>query len=279
VQCDIVPKIILITGATDGIGLETAKMLSGLGHTVLMHGRSADKLADVEEMLRAQPGAGHVETYVADFSSMADVEALASDAVAAHPTVDILINNAGIYGTPNTRTADGLDTRFAVNTIAPYVLTRLLLPQMAKSGRVINLSSAAQAPVDLRALSGKMPLSDGAAYAQSKLALTMWSRVLAESLKGEGPAVIAINPGSLLATKMVMDAYGSARAGVDVGAQIVTQAALSDAFQDASGQYFDNDEGRFAAPHPDALHPTKAKQVVAAIEDVLARITPSSGRG
>ncbi len=273
------PKIILITGATDGIGLETAKMLSGLGHTVLLHGRSADKLADVEEMLRAQPGAGHVETYVADFSSMADVKALASDVVAAHPTVDILINNAGIYGTPNTRTADGLDTRFAVNTIAPYVLTRLLLPQMAKSGRVINVSSAAQAPVDLRALSGKMPLSDGAAYAQSKLALMMWSRVLAESLQGEGPAVIAINPGSLLATKMVMDAYGSARAGVDVGAQIVTQAALSDAFQNASGRYFDNDEGRFAAPHPDALHPTKAKQVVAAIEEVLARITPSSGRG
>ena len=273
------PKIILITGATDGIGLETAKMLSGLGHTVLLHGRSADKLADVEEMLRAQPGAGHVETYVADFSSMADVKALASDVVAAHPTVDILINNAGIYGTPNTRTADGLDTRFAVNTIAPYVLTRLLLPQMAKSGRVINLSSAAQAPVDLRALSGKMPLSDGAAYAQSKLALMMWSRVLAESLQGEGPAVIAINPGSLLATKMVMDAYGSARAGVDVGAQIVTQAALSDAFQNASGRYFDNDDGRFAAPHPDALHPTKAKQVVAAIEEVLARITPSSGRG
>lgn len=278
-QVDVVPKIILITGATDGIGLETAKMLSGLGHTVLLHGRSADKLADVEEMLRAQPGAGHVETYVADFSSMADVKALASDVVAAHPTVDILINNAGIYGTPNTRTADGLDTRFAVNTIAPYVLTRLLLPQMAKSGRVINLSSAAQAPVDLRALSGKMPLSDGAAYAQSKLALMMWSRVLAESLQGEGPAVIAINPGSLLATKMVMDAYGSARAGVDVGAQIVTQAALSDAFQNASGRYFDNDEGRFAAPHPDALHPTKAKQVVAAIEEVLARITPSSGRG
>lgn len=278
-QVDVVPKIILITGATDGIGLETAKMLSGLGHTVLLHGRSADKLADVEEMLRAQPGAGHIETYVADFSSMADVKALASDVVAAHPTVDILINNAGIYGTPNTRTADGLDTRFAVNTIAPYVLTRLLLPQMAKSGRVINLSSAAQAPVDLRALSGKMPLSDGAAYAQSKLALMMWSRVLAESLQGEGPAVIAINPGSLLATKMVMDAYGSARAGVDVGAQIVTQAALSDAFQNASGRYFDNDEGRFAAPHPDALHPTKAKQVVAAIEEVLARITPSSGRG
>jgi NAD(P)-dependent dehydrogenase (short-subunit alcohol dehydrogenase family) len=274
-----VPKTILITGATDGIGLETAKMLSGLGHTVLLHGRSAAKLADLEEMLRAQPGAGRVESYVADLSSMADVEALASDVVAAHPTVDILINNAGVYGTPNTRTADGLDTRFAVNTIAPYVLTRLLLPHMAKSGRVINLSSAAQARVDLRALSGKVPLSDGAAYAQSKLALTMWSRVLAESLQGEGPAIIAINPGSLLATKMVMDAYGSARAGVDVGAEIVTQAALADAFREASGQYFDNDEGRFAAPHPDALHPAKANQVVGAIEEVLARIPPSGDPG
>ncbi len=273
------PKTILITGATDGIGLETAKMLSALGHTVLLHGRSATKVADVEEMLRAQPGAGPVESYVADLSSMADVEALARDVAAAHPSLDILINNAGVYSTPNTRTADGLDTRFAVNTIAPYLLTLLLLPHVAKSGRVISLSSAAQAPVDLRALSGKVRLSDGAAYAQSKLALTMWSRILAESLQGEGPAIIAINPGSLLATKMVMDAYGSARAGVDVGAEIVTQAALSDGFEEASGQYFDNDEERFAAPHPDALDPAKAKQVVGVIEEVLARIAPNSGRG
>ena len=269
------PQTILITGATDGIGLETAKMLSALGHTVLLHGRNAAKLADVMEILRAQPGAGTVEGYVADLSSMADVEALARDVVAAHPKLDILINNAGVYNTPKTQTADGLDTRFAVNTLAPYLLTRLLLPHMTTSGRVINLSSAAQAPVDVRALSGDMRLSDGAAYTQSKLALTMWSRVLAESLEGEGPAIIAINPGSLLATKLVMDAYGSARAGVDVGAEIVTQAALSDAFEDASGQYFDNDEGRFAAPHPDALHPARAKQVVGTIEEVLARIAPS----
>ena len=82
------PKTILITGATDGIGLETAKMLSALGHTVLLHGRNAAKLADVMEILRAQPGAGTVEGYVADLSSMADVEALARDVVAAHPKLE-----------------------------------------------------------------------------------------------------------------------------------------------------------------------------------------------
>ena len=144
------------------------------------------------------------------------------------------------------------------------------MPLLGASGRVINLSSAAQAPVDPEALAGKVKLSDGAAYAQSKLALTMWSRSMALSTKDEGPAVIAINPASMLGSKMVKEAYGVAGGDLRIGAEILIRAALSDEFADASGQYFDNDIGQFAPPHPDALNPQKSGEIVRAIEAVLA---------
>lgn len=99
-----------------------------------------------------------------------------------------LINNAGVFGTADPTTPDGLDIRFTVNTIAPHLLTKWLLPLIESSGRVINLSSAAQAPVDPDALLGRIKLSDGMAYAQSKLAITMRSHHMALSLKDDGPA-------------------------------------------------------------------------------------------
>ena len=264
-------KTILVTGATDGIGLETAKMLVSLGHTVLLHGRNPAKLEDVERSLSARGAGGRIERYVADLSSMTDVEALAIAVAERHTRLDVLINNAGIYRAPDPITQDGLDVRFAVNTIAPYLLTRRLLTLMVASGRVINLSSAAQSTVNLEALAGKVRLSeDFNAYAQSKLALTMWSRSLALALKDNGPAIIAVNPGSMLGSKMVKQAFGVAGGDLRIGAEILTRAALSDEFSTASGQYFDNDSGQFASPHPDALNPQKSAAVVRAIEAVLA---------
>jgi len=267
-------KTILITGSTDGIGLETARMLVSQGHHVLLHGRNRAKLEKVERTLSGLTDGGRVESYVADLSSMADVEALARVVTKQHASLDVLINNAGVYKTPETITPDGLDVRFAVNTIAPYLLTQRLLPLLESSGRVVNLSSAAQAPVDTEALTGRVRLTDDlTAYAQSKLALTMWSRSMALSLKDEGPAIIAVNPGSLLGTKMVKEGFGVAGKDISIGAEILVRAALADEFETASGQYFDNDSGRFASPHPDALNPQKAEEVVRAIEAVLADIT------
>ena len=237
----IMQKTILVTGATDGIGLETARMLVSLGHHVLLHGRNPAKLEKVERTLSALPDGGRVESYVADLSRMADVEALAKAVAEKHAKLDVLINNAGVYSAPDPITQDGLDVRFAVNTIAPYLLTQRLLPLLGASGRVINLSSAAQSPVDPEALAGRVRLSDGAAYAQSKLALTMWSRSMALSLKDDGPAIIAVNPGSMLGSKMVKQAYGVAGGDLRIGAEILCRAALSDEFAAASGQYFDND--------------------------------------
>lgn len=268
-------KRILLTGATDGIGLETAKRLVSLGHRVLLHGRNAAKLKEVEQLLASLSANALTESYVADLSRMSEVESLARAVFDKHDTLDVLINNAGVFVVPNTKTLDGLDLRFAVNTIAPYLLTQRLLPLLSKSGRVINLSSAAQARVDNDALVGSGQLDHGEAYAQSKLALTMWSRNLAESSGDQPPAIIAVNPGSMLGSKMVKQAYGVGGKDLGIGADILIRAALDDEFESASGQYFDNDTGRFASPHLDALDTNKTSETVQAIESVLARILPA----
>lgn len=263
-------KTILITGSTDGIGLQTAKTLASRGHDVLLHGRNPAKLAEAEEALLALRGGGQVRSYVADLSRMAGVEALARAVTDGHDGLDVLINNAGIFRAPDSVTSDGLDVRFAVNTIAPYLLTRRLLPLFAASGRVVNVSSAAQSPVDPEALAGRVALADMAAYAQSKLALTMWSRALARTLTERDPAIIAVNPGSMLGSKMVKEAFGVEGGDLRIGADILTRAAVADEFAAASGRYFDNDSGRFAPPHPDALDTGKSEEIVRLIEAILA---------
>ena len=265
------PKTILITGSTDGIGLETVKMLASKGHQVLLHGRNPTKLEEVEKALSGVPEDSYVTSYVADLSRLADVETLAKAVAEQHTQLDVLINNAGVYKALDTVTPDGLDVRFAVNAIAPYRLTQRLLPLIGASGRVINVSSAAQSPVNLDALAGRVKLpEDFTAYAQSKLALTMWSRMLA--LKADSPVIIAVNPGSMLGSKMVKQAFGVAGSDIRIGAEILTRAALSDEFAAASGQYFDNDKGRFAPPHPDALDPQKSQAVVQVIETISTEI-------
>ncbi len=262
-------KKILITGATDGIGLETAGMLVSMGHTLLLHGRNPEKLEKVKKTLAALPNAGGIEAYRSDLSRPADVSAFASAVMEKHRTLDVLINNAGVYGAANPVTPEGLDVRFAVNTVVPYLLAKRLLPLFGSSGRIVNLSSAAQAPVDLRALAGRVGLSDDAAYAQSKLALTMWSRRMGLALEGRGPAVIAVNPASLLGSKMVKEAFGIAGKDLRIGAEILCRAALSAEFAGVAGLYFDNDSGRFASPHPDGIDAGKCEEIVRAIEAIL----------
>ena len=269
-------KAILITGSTDGIGLEAAKVLYSQGHHVLLHGRNPTKLEAAEKTLSELSGSGRVESYLADLSRMADVEALGQAIFESQSRLDVVINNAGILRTIDTFTNDGLDIRFAVNTFAPYLLTRRLLPLLGPAARVVNLSSAAQSPVNLEALAGRAKIRDQLnAYAQSKLALTMWSRSMADSHKDNGPVFIAVNPGSLLATKMVKEGFGVAGKDIRIGADILVRAVLSSEFADASGEYFDNDLGEFASPHPDALDPQKCQEVVRVIETILVKTTQS----
>lgn len=263
-------KTILITGSTDGIGFETAKALALENHHILLHGRNAKKLEKAVEEISKQTHTGTIEHYLADLSQMADVENLAEAITDNHSKLDVLINNAGVLKTSSTQTADGLDTRFAVNTIAPYLLTKRLMPLLGDSARVINLSSAAQDTVDLNALTGKTRLSDMPAYAQSKLAITMWSYSMAMSQKEGGPLYVSVNPGSLLATKMVKEGFNMDGKDITIGSDILVRAALSDEFSASSGQYFDNDSGSFAQPHPDATNAQKSAKLVDVIESTLA---------
>ncbi len=234
-------KKILITGSTDGIGLLTAKTLAAQGHEVILHGRNARKL----EAAASELG-GDVARYEADLSSNQATSAMAEKVIAHHDHIDVLINNAGVYKTPGPILPNGQDIRFVVNTLAPHILTTALLPILAKDARIINLSSAAQAPVDLTALSGETRLRDMDAYAQSKRAIALWSAKMAAN-HPDGPVFVAVNPGSLLASKMVKEGFGVEGSDLQIGADILCRLALEDDFADASGRYWDNDAGSFGS--------------------------------
>ncbi|MEP3889474.1 MAG: SDR family NAD(P)-dependent oxidoreductase [Hellea sp.] len=265
-------KKILITGSTDGIGLETAKMMTEAGHKVLLHGRSYVKLEAARETLVALSGGVKVDGYIADLSRFNDIAELANSIARDYETLDVLINNAGVFKTPNPIAENGLDVRFMVNTIAPHILTALLLPLLGRSGRIVSLSSAAQSPVNLKALTGRSRLNDIDAYSQSKLALTMWSAEMARSHE-DGPVFIAVNPGSLLASKMVKEGFGIAGNDIGIGASILSRLSIEEDYAPDSGKYFDNDRGRFGAPHSDALDLETSKAVVDTIKTVAANLT------
>ncbi|MEM8492765.1 MAG: SDR family NAD(P)-dependent oxidoreductase [Pseudomonadota bacterium] len=264
-------KTVLITGATDGIGRAAALELLRAGHRVLVHGRNPEKLDAVRRDFATQADDGSIETFCADMSDLKQVAVLAQEVSEKHSTLDVLINNAGVLKHSSPVTSGGLDVRFVVNTLAPALLADLLQDRLGTRGRVISLSSAAQAPVSLEALAGAQALSDSNAYAQSKLALTMWSTAKAAQ-NPAGPVFVAVNPGSLLGTNMVKEGYGMQGKDISIGSGILLRAALDDEFAHASGQYFDNDRGKFADPHPDALDPAKSSVVVAKINDLLDEV-------
>jgi len=263
-------KTIFITGSTDGIGKLAAILLAKEGHTVYLHGRKAEKLQTVIDEVKELAQTDKVMGYTADFSDFEAVRQLADKVLQELPAIDILINNAGVFKSGVTQGKNGLDIRLAVNYFAPLILTNALLPLLQKrpGGRIINLSSAAQAPVSMPALRGQLPLSQDAAYAQSKLALTMWSFHLAQAHPELN--VLAVNPGSLLNTKMAQEAYGTHWSSADKGAQILYDLAVADSFQSATGQYFDNDRGSFGEPHPDAKNPAKIQQLLEVTQEILA---------
>lgn len=262
-------KTILLTGATDGIGKVTATKLVQAGHTVMVHGRSEEKLATTMAALAALDGNAH--GYLADLSDLQQVQRLAQQISEQHNQIDAIINNAGILKTPNPITADGLDIRFVVNTVAPYLLAKELLPKLGDNSRVVNISSAAQAPFTVTQLSSNQKLADMDAYAQSKLAIIMWGNSLANK-QLSGPAYISVNPGSLLGSKMVKEGFGIDGKSLDIGADIICSAALDEEFSSASGKYYDNDSHQFANPHADALDMNKCDEVVRELESILQRI-------
>ena len=243
-------KTILITGSTDGIGKLAAIKLAKDGHEIYLHGRNTNKLEAVILEIKKASNNENIKGFVADFSDLKAVKTIATKINKVISKLDILINNAGVYKSPISKTNDSLDIRFAVNYFAPFILTEGLLPLLQKgnNSRIINLSSAAQAPVSIEALTGLKSLSTMEAYSQSKLALTMWSLYLAET--APNLIVIPVNPGSLLNTRMVKEGWGFHRSSADKGGNILYDLAVSDEYENASGQYFDNDIGTFGTIHP-----------------------------
>jgi len=196
----IMKKTILITGSTDGIGKLAATKLANEGHEVYLHGRNGEKLAKVITEIKAQTNNENIKGFTADFSDLEAVKQMAQQANSELSKIDVLINNAGVFNSPTALNKDGLDLRLVVNYLAPYLLTDALIPLLNKgeTPRILNLGSAAQSSVSYEVLAGKAQAGTRETYAQSKLALTMWSFHLAKKLSDI--AVIAVNPGSLLNT-------------------------------------------------------------------------------
>lgn len=262
-------KRILLTGSTDGIGKIAALKLATDGHHMYIHGKNPDKLNKVISELKEQSRNENIEGLVADFSDLEEVKNMALTLNEKTSSLDIVINNAGIFKTSNPITKDGMDIRMVVNYLAPYILTHGII-DLIKAGnnsRIINLSSAAQGSVSEDLLRGKIKTSDQEAYAQSKLAILMWSFDL--SMIEPELCVIALNPGSLLNTKMVQEAYGRFWSSADKGADIIYDLASSDEYLTESGKYFDNDQGQFGPAHPDAYEVGKISELISWTKDIV----------
>ncbi len=266
-------KTILITGSTDGIGKGTALKLAKEGHTVYIHGRNEVKVDTTVLDIKEASSNPNIKGLVADFSDLEAVKKLAKQIKNDLPKIDILINNAGIFKSKVDKTKEGLDIRMAVNYLAPYILTNIILSNIknAETPRIINLSSAAQAPVSDTVLNGKEQVSDNNSYAQSKLALTMWSFYLAQ--QEPEIVVIAVNPGSLLNTKMANEAYEQHWSSAEKGVNILYDLAISDSYKNDSGKYFDNDKGdtkgHFSPAHPDAYDEDKITTLLSMTKTTL----------
>ncbi|MFD0836223.1 SDR family NAD(P)-dependent oxidoreductase [Mariniflexile aquimaris] len=266
-------KHILITGSTDGIGKLTALKLAKNGHTVYIHGRSEAKVATVVSEIKEASNNPNIKGLVADFSDLKAVTKLAEQISKEIPKIDVLINNAGIYKSQINQNKDGLDIRMTVNYLAPYVLTYAMLPLLkkAEAPRIINLSSAAQSTVSTSVLTGKERVSDSSSYAQSKLALTMWSFYLAQ--QEPTITVIALNPGSLLNTKMAKEAFGQVWSPAEKGVDMLYDLAISEKYKNDSGKYFDNDKGEdkgcFSRAHADAYDSEKIARLITTTTSLL----------
>ncbi len=262
-------KTILITGSTDGVGKLTATKLAKSGHQILLHGRNSEKLKNTISEIKEKTSNSKISGFVSDLSDFNSIEKMIAEISNEFSSIDILINNAGVFKSPVQQNQDNLDMRFAVNYVAPYLLTNGLLPLLKNSSspRIINLSSAAQATVSIEALKANKVISSNEAYAQSKLALTMWSFAFAKA----NPSIttIAVNPGSLLNTTMVKEAYGHHWSSADKGADILYELAISEKHKENNGKYFDNDKGTFSNAHNDAYNQEKINQLISETNKIL----------
>ncbi len=268
-------QTILITGATDGLGLGVAAALGAQGHHIILHGRNPEKLQSVATRLRAETPDATIDTELADFASLRAVDQMATRVLTVYPSLHVLINNAGIGSGFADRqralTTDGIEARFGVNYLAGYYLTQRLVPLMTASSpaRVVNVASLGQAPLEFDNLQLERDFDGGRAYDQSKLAQIMNSFDLAEELAGSGVVVNALHPASLMPTNLALEGWGQVIDRLEDGVAATVRAAIGDDVAGVSGRFFNRlvDE----PAHEQAYDLGARAQLRQASDDLIAR--------
>jgi NAD(P)-dependent dehydrogenase (short-subunit alcohol dehydrogenase family) len=268
-------QTILITGATDGHGRALALELATDGATVLVHGRDDRRGRETIDGIRSRTGNDKLHWLRADLASLDEVRALAAAVMGDHPRLDALVNNAGIGAAgPRQESRDGLELRFAVNYLAGYLLTRLLLPLLERSApaRIVNVSSAGQAPIDFDDVMLERHYSGVQAYCQSKLAQVMFTFDLAEELSDSAVTATALHPATYMPTKMVLEGGTRPISSVAQGVEATLQLVADPQLEGVTGAYFNG--RRRAEPHPQANDPD-ARRRLRALSDRLSGLDPN----
>jgi NAD(P)-dependent dehydrogenase (short-subunit alcohol dehydrogenase family) len=254
------PRTIVITGATDGLGKGIAKALAPTGARLILHGRNEEKGQALLEELRPR-ATGELEWRIADFASLDDVRGLV-DELLDEQRIDALVNNAGIgFAGEREESEDGYELTFQVDYLAPFLLTRRLLPLIKSSApaRIVNVSSAGQAPIDFDDVMLEEHYSGVQAYCQSKLALVMLTFDLAEELEGSGVTANCLHPATYMPTNMVLAAGVEPVSTLDEGVDATVRLIVSPEVEGVNGHYFDGTSE--SAPHPQAEDPEARRRL------------------
>lgn len=235
-------RIALVTGSTDGIGKETARQLAALGATVLVHGRNATRCQATQDEIRQATGNSRVDYFVADLASQKQVRQLAAEISARYDRLHVLINNAGVILLNRQVTEDGLETSFAVNHLAPFLLTHLLLDLLKRSApaRIITVSSTVHYDerIDFKNLQGERRYNGVVAYKVAKLGNVLFTLELAERLKGTGVTANCLHPG-VVTTKLLDTGWGWTGVSLAQGAALSVYLASSPEVEEVTGAYFE----------------------------------------
>jgi NAD(P)-dependent dehydrogenase (short-subunit alcohol dehydrogenase family) len=238
-------QTILITGATSGLGKELARALAKQGATLLLHGRDAGRGSETVREIKEATGNDGIEFFCADLSTLREVSELVQALLSRVTRLDVLVNNAGVgFGKDTSRreiSQDGYELRFAVNYLAAYLLTELLIPLLKASApaRIVNVASVGQAPLQFDDLMFKSSYAGVTAYRRSKLAMIAWTFDLAERLAGTGVTANALHPASLMPTKMVLEAGWQTMSTVEEGLNATLRLVVDPALENVTGEYFD----------------------------------------